>query len=94
MSNINESMDELREMMKQITLLDNPVMEENEVIIDNSSEDEPDKKLLHPLEEGSSGLKPEEKLKKEEKSKNEIEKIKNKKGYFKTIDDKYEKYEK
>ena len=94
MSNINESMDELREMMKQITLLDNPAMEENEVIIDNSSEDEPDKKLLHPLEEGSSGLKPEEKLKKEEKSKNEIEKIKNKKGYFKTIDDKYEKYEK
>ena len=55
MSNINQSMDELREMMKQITLLDNPVMEENEVIIDNSSEDEPDKKLLHPLEEGVVG---------------------------------------
>ena len=56
MSNINQSMDELREMMKQITLLDNPVMEENEVTIDNSSEDEPDKKLLHPLEEWGSGL--------------------------------------
>ena len=47
MSNINESMDELREMMKQITLLDNLVMEENEVIIDNSSEDERDEEDQH-----------------------------------------------